>query len=90
MSIEEIEERKESKLNTCWACEKEVDENDLTEVYRVFLESQMITEMECSVCAKLSDLEWRKAMDDKWNKKINEEVDKEFDNEDSRTKEITW
>jgi len=82
--FKEMNSMEERKSNICWACEKEVDEKDLTEVYRPFLVNEKISEIECQQCAKLSDVEYMKKMEEKWNEKINIEYESEIEAEISK------
>lgn len=65
------------KLDKCWACERDTD--TLIRVFRPLLSSDDRTEeMECVECSRLSDIQYIKNMNEKWDDKINEEMGKEF------------
>lgn len=67
----------------CCSCEMSVQNGEeLVEAYRPMLGiGSEIAEMECIDCSKLSDVEWMKEMDKKWNEKIADEYNSEFERE---------
>lgn len=68
-------------INKCWACEKDISCDRLIKVSRPIGLINRVDEMECLECAKLSDNEYIKKMNEKWNIKINDEVSKEYEND---------